>query len=519
VRILSRYLLREHVGPFAFAFGALTGLMILNQVARQFSNLIGKGLPWSVILEVFGLSLPFIFAMTLPMAVLVAVLHAFSRLGADSEVTALKASGVHLVRFVAPAVVAGAIMACAVFLFLDQVLPRSNHKLKTLLVDIARKKPTFELKEQQINEVVPGQLFLRAGRIDQAADRMRDIVIYDLSRDDVRRTIYADSGYIRFNDTRTDLHLTLFDGYIHDYDRTQAGTFRRIFYRTDHVRVRNVSNELQRTGQDNFRGDREMSVCEMEEIVRGDFRAVASMAAERVAFVENDLLTLAGVTPPRGDTSALELRRRSLTTWYCAALGRVTAALRPRPAEAAVPQQSRDDARLALPPARSVAQAPAAARPGPPPAGARRNRVTPDYSGDNLRSQLALLEQRRAAALQHAASFQVEIHKKYAIALSCLVFVLIGAPVALRFPRGGIGLVIGASVVIFGFYYIGLIGGETFADRLIVSPFWAMWGPNLTMATAGLVLFARLGRETASHRGGGIAELLERASRRLRGGR
>ena len=88
MKILSRYLLREHLGPFTFALGALTGLMLLNQVARQFANLIGKGLPWGVIGSVFGLSLPFILAMTVPMAVLVAALQAFSRLGTDSEVTA-----------------------------------------------------------------------------------------------------------------------------------------------------------------------------------------------------------------------------------------------------------------------------------------------------------------------------------------------------------------------------------------------------------------------------------------------
>ena len=80
--ILKRYLLREHLAPFVFAFAALTGLMVLNQVARQFGNLIGKGLPWSAIGALFGLSLPFITAMTVPMAVLVAVLH---KLGYTSE--------------------------------------------------------------------------------------------------------------------------------------------------------------------------------------------------------------------------------------------------------------------------------------------------------------------------------------------------------------------------------------------------------------------------------------------------
>ena len=100
-----------------------------------------------------------------------------------------------------------------------------------------------------------------------------------------------------------------------------------------------------------------------------------------------------------------------------------------------------------------------------------------------------------------AARYQIEIHKKFAIAAACLVFVVIGAPVALRFPRGGVGLVIGASVLIFGFYYVGLIGGETLADALIVTPFWAMWSANLVMAAIGLVFFLRLNRQRVAARG------------------
>src|SRR5438046_10616313 len=96
VRILSRYLLRQHLAPLGFALAAFTLLMLLRQVAQQFGNLVGKGLPWSVILEVFLLSVPFIIAMTLPMAVLVAVLYAFSQLAGAPEVRATQASGVRL---------------------------------------------------------------------------------------------------------------------------------------------------------------------------------------------------------------------------------------------------------------------------------------------------------------------------------------------------------------------------------------------------------------------------------------
>src|SRR6185437_11360293 len=182
-----------------------------------FGNFVGKGLPWTAIVEVFALSIPFIVAMTLPMAVLVAVLYTFSHLAADNEVTAMKASGISIQRLLAP-VIGGATLVAVISLFWnDQVLPRSNHELRTLLVDIQRKKPTFQLKEQVINEVVPGQFFLRAARIDAAANTLNDVTIYDLEDPDRRRIIMADSGRMAYaagggggsGGASTDLYLTL----------------------------------------------------------------------------------------------------------------------------------------------------------------------------------------------------------------------------------------------------------------------------------------------------------------------
>ena len=111
MRILTRYLLRAHIAPFLFALFALTSLLFVNTVARRFPDMAGKGLPASVIMEVMALSLPHIIALTLPMAVLVAVLYAFSQLTADNEVTALKAGGVNLLRLQVSLVIASTVLA------------------------------------------------------------------------------------------------------------------------------------------------------------------------------------------------------------------------------------------------------------------------------------------------------------------------------------------------------------------------------------------------------------------------
>ena len=94
-------------------------------------------------------------------------------------------------------------------------------------------------------------------------------------------------------------------------------------------------------------------------------------------------------------------------------------------------------------------------------------------------------------ALARAAAYEVEIQKKYALSAACVVLALVGAAIALRFPRGGMGLLIGASYAVFGAYYVFLIAGESLADRLVVSPLVARWLANALLLGAALAVVWR----------------------------
>src|SRR2546423_12566905 len=93
VKILHRYVLKEHVGPLTFALTALTSILLLQYIGKHFGELVGKGLPAIVIAEFFALSIPLTVALTLPMAVLVANPYAFSPLAAENHITPPKAGG------------------------------------------------------------------------------------------------------------------------------------------------------------------------------------------------------------------------------------------------------------------------------------------------------------------------------------------------------------------------------------------------------------------------------------------
>jgi lipopolysaccharide export system permease protein len=110
-----------------------------------------------------------------------------------------------------------------------------------------------------------------------------------------------------------------------------------------------------------------------------------------------------------------------------------------------------------------------------------------------------------------AKRYLVEIHKKWAISAACVSFVLVGIAMALRFPRGGMGLVIGGGLAAFSIFYVGLTAGEALADRGRVSPALAMWSSNLIVTLAGLAGLAVVNREPGSVRGGDFQELLDGA--------
>jgi len=547
VKILSKYVLKEHLAPLTFALTALTSLLLLNYIAKQFGNLVGKGIPWSAIGEFFLLSIPLTAALTVPMAVLVATLHAFSRLAAENEITALKASGVSFRSIMTPVLIAAAGVTLFMLVFNDQVLPRSNHQLAVLQSDIAQKKPTFALREQVINEVNPGKLFLRANHLDEGSNLMRDVTIYDLSDPTRKRTIYADSGNLAFASNRRDLLMTLYHGTMQDVPVTNPSQLQRLYFNTDLITVPGVANQFQKSSDAQSKGNREMSVCEMQrEVMHGR----ADYLSARAEFLRDlKIARDSGLKLP-ASTYATDTRipsSISLGAIYCAILHKIgIPALEAqgvstrRPPQATVPATvplaaasggaSRSRGRAALASeggadsvpqkaAPGVAAKPASAAPPgatPPPGAAVRPVIqgriftTPPPSAGlaTTPSTIEVSRIRMLDAQQLINSDEIEIHKKFALAAACFVFVMLGAPIALRFPRGGVGLTLGVSLVVFAIHYIGLTAGAAAASQGLLPPVVAMWGADVVFALLALVLLWRMGNEGSTTRGGDMRETM-----------
>ncbi|HKK20227.1 MAG TPA: LptF/LptG family permease [candidate division Zixibacteria bacterium] len=262
MKILSRYILKEHIAPFFFAFFTITFLLVIDFVPKITDHVIDKDLSVWVALELLGLNLAWMLALSVPMAVLVACLMAFGRLTADFEITALKASGVNMLRVIFPLLVAGAVLTFGMVEFNDKILPDLNKRERELWGDISAMRPTLVFRSGVFISDIPGYLVL-IDHIDHQTSRVEGVRITDTRDNNKPRIIVAKYGYLKMTDHNKNMQFTLYDGEIHSLDVNDATNYRRVDFDKQIINVSEAGTELQRTDSD-YRGDREMNIKDMK---------------------------------------------------------------------------------------------------------------------------------------------------------------------------------------------------------------------------------------------------------------
>ncbi len=609
MRIITRYIVREHAGPLAFALTALTSLLLLQYVARQLDKLVGKGLPWRVIVEFLVLSLPFTIAMTLPMAVLMSTMHAFGRLAAEHEVTAFKASGIRVRTLMAPMLAIAAVLSFVMIGFNDQVLPRSNHRLSILLTDIVNVRPTVGLREQVLMQLTP-TFYMKVGWVDDASNRMREVEIYDLQNSAERKSVYADSGTFTMSPDSVDLQLVLYDGEQLQFPQGDSKQLQRTFFREQVLKVEDLARGFNSSsGDTQYKSEREQGICDLQReyevrAVEYELRRQRWIAQLRsVASQDDSVIVVPRPRPPHKGLAKLYCE--TIPGWFAPKEAEaapvpvhVSAMLAPlqaqqrqdsaridsmRRANERLAAQRRDSMRRALEnPGQDIIRQDSiqqdsirqdsvrragAVVPGVPPSilppratqgglptvgpdglplptvgpdglplptvgpdglpmtlgGQPVDQMTPDAMNDSANAAaaralrdlnpnlpppalLSVTPEMLDVALMDMYKYAVEVQKKFALSMAVFVFVLFGPPIALRFPRGGVGVTLGVSMVVFGAYYVCLMAGETLADKGRLEPVIAMWAANVIFTIAGVILLLRVEKTADGSRGGGLRE-------------
>jgi lipopolysaccharide export system permease protein len=358
-----------------------------------------------------------------------------------------------------------------------------------------------------INEVSPGKFYLRAGHLDEATNLMREVTIYDMSDPTRRRTIYADRGNMNMSKSMTDLELMLYNGNMQDVPTANPDELQRLYFDTTLIRVRGVGNQFQKTNEDAYKSDREMTVCEMqaaEDRARREHEQARRQFQDGFATLRKAKVKMSKAVMAEKPNAPWDIGLGSL---YCKAIRFVAPKVAEAQTASSTTRRDLSALRQGGPRIHVPDSASSPAQPVTP-----HQRTAAEELAQKTATELATLESVRIKlddTTQLMNDYSVEIHKKFALAVACFVFVLLGAPIALRFPRGGVGLTIGVSLFVFALYYVCLIAGESLGKRGLMPPVISMWLANVVFAAIALVLLAKMGKETSTARGGDMKEMFE----------
>lgn len=398
-------------------------------------RLVGKGLDTWIVIQLIIFSLAWMVALVVPMAMLVAALMAFGSMSQNNEVTIMKSSGTSLYKMMIPPFFASIVVGYLLLLFNNDVLPDANHKLKYLMQDISNKKPTLSLQPGFFSQEVSNYAML-ARTIDEKTNILSELTIYDYTEPLKLKVVTAKEGKIFFSKDQTRLIMDLKSGEIHESDVQQTHLYRRLEFEKHRITMNADQFSFQQSAPGGNRGERELSTADMLYIV--DSLEVLHAAYNESLVKESRKYLFADSTILKSPFPQTISSRNELV--YSRAIEKV------RTAKNFILSQSK--------------------------------RV--EYNKGEI------------------DKYMVEVHKKYALPVACVVFVLIGAPLGIMVRKGGFGVAASISLFFFLVYWAFLIGGEKLSERGFFSPFWGMWSANILIGVAGLILTFKTNRETVT---------------------
>jgi LPS export ABC transporter permease LptF/LPS export ABC transporter permease LptG len=270
--LLDRYIVKEMLAPTGLGLLLFTFILLLQQITLLMGILIARSASASTILRVFLYLLPSIFAVTIPMAFLLGVLLAFGRLAADSEIVAMRASGVSPSRLLRPVILLSILAGGATFWTMAVALPAANQAHRQEMFALVVNKARTAVKPRVFNDddLVPGMVVYVS---DIAADsaEWRDVFIHDVRDARNPKVVLARRGELRVDEARKAVSMHLEDGAIYTVKPAEPATdtFQKF-----------VESDLPLPTETFFpptplsKGDREMSLAELEvrigELARED---------------------------------------------------------------------------------------------------------------------------------------------------------------------------------------------------------------------------------------------------------
>ena len=438
---LNKYLFKQSLIPFLLSVAVITTVLFLQFLIRAVDRFLGKGLDALTIFEYLYLNLAWIIALSVPMSLLISSVMTFGRMAQQNEITALKSAGVNLYNIIKPAILFGSLVGIGLCLFNNFILPEMNYNARLLARDIYKKKPELSIEPGYFVDMIP-QYTMIVKEID--GKDFKDVKIFSKNQKSEQTTIYANQGSL-FSDGNM-ITIDLMDGEIHEIDLSDYDYYRKIKFNTHQIMISMDELMLNRTTESN-RTDREMRVPQMIQEIEKNNNLI-SQIYDRINKVKEEI----GITNPNANTLAIIENEIELLKQK--KMNRVTEK-KEFNKDVPIPALENKDYILSL-----------------------------TNNARQFKNEFTLIENYEKTNNK----FKVEIHKKFTLALACVLFTMVGAPLGILVRNGGMTIASGLSIAFFLVYYILLIWGEQLADRNLLNPGLGSWLPNIILFISGMVI-------------------------------
>ena len=466
-------MLQTFLPLFIMTFGICLFIVLMQFLWRYIDDMVGKGLGIPVLGEMFFYAALFLLPMALPLAILLASLMTFGNLGERLELLAMKSAGVSLIHIMRPLIITIGIISIGAFFFQNNAMPVVQVKLYSLLYSMRQKSPELDIPEGVFYGEITGYNVYVKEKNNQTG-LLKDVMIYDYSKGfNNARVILADSGRLKTSADKLFLVLSLFNGESFENlsegqtgsnNRKTAVPYRRETFSTKDILIdfdANFTRTDESFMQNQYMGkqlkDLQTSIDSMT--VRLDsIKAINSKNVYDMSYkktfskpkreLSQQAETGTGNTATANDADSLTkisnepVKIINFDSLYKAEAPSGQAALLVR--------------------AKSNIES-----------------VKADYY-----FKAATLGDEAYKVRRHLT----EWHKKFTLSFACMVFFFIGAPLGAIIRKGGLGMPVVISVILFIFYYIIDNIGFKMARDGIWEAWEGMWLSSAILAPLGIFL-------------------------------
>ena len=448
IKKLDIFICKQFGMLFLGTFFICLFVLMMQFLWRYVDELVGKGLTIEVLAQFFWWMGLMMVPQALPLAILLSSLITFGNLGESSELTAIKSAGISLMRTFSSLIVVSCFISATSFVFQNNIGPYSTIKLSQLLVSMKQKNPELEIPEGVFYDGIPNSN-IYVQKKDIKTGKFYGIMIYRMSNSyEDSEIILADSGMLQTTAEKQHLLLTLWNGEWFSNQAQEVGSnaaapFRRETFQ-EKVTLIDFNGDFDMTDAALFSGDaRGKGLAKLYRDL--DSLQLSNDSTGRM-FYNEVRASYYNATPVSRNDSLAAVKQ---------------AAAKPLNLDTLFARLNADGKRSVLSAARSQVQAVAA----------------------DMEFKAMVTEDANRMIRQH----KIEMYKKFVLSLSCLLFFFIGAPLGTIIRKGGLGIPVIVSVLVFIVYYILDNSGYQMARRGI----WAVWFGELlaTMVLVPLAVF------------------------------